>query len=156
MIWVAFVLAATPVATDHVEAGPIIAIPHVAVRISDREEIGAAISLPWSLKLVSVERKPFVPNWMIIEPGVVIGREVAFRGRLGFRWTWALTSWLETGVGFGIAGDFLVKAIRVAPSPEIVVRIGKGPVGYAALFGRLEPQLDGSAVGYVGVGYAFW
>ena len=142
--------------TRRVEAGAIVAIPHVAVRISDREPIGAAISLPWALKLVSVERKPFVPNWMIIEPGVVIGRETAFRGRLGFRWTWALTSWLEAGVGFGIAGDFLLKAIRVAASPEVVVRIGKGPVGYGALFARLEPQLDGSVAGYIGVGYAFW
>lgn len=156
MTWLALVLAATPVAADHVEAGPIVAIPHVAVRISDREPIGAAISLPWALKLVSVERKSFAPNWMLIEPGVVIGRETAFRGRLGFRWTWAVTSWLEAGVGFGIAGEFFTKTIRVAPSPEVSVRLGKGPAGFGALFARIEPQLDGSAVGYVGIGYAFW
>lgn len=156
MTWLALLLAATPVASDHVEAGALIAIPHVALRVSDREPLGGAVSLPWTLRLVTAPPRPFVPRSLIIEPGVVFGKEVAFRGRLGFRWSWDPVSWLSAGVGFGIAGEFGAEELRVAPSPELVVRVGRGPIGYGALFGRLEPQLDGSVVGYVGLGYTFW
>ncbi|PZR09800.1 MAG: hypothetical protein DI536_20885 [Archangium gephyra] len=156
MTWLALLLAATPVAADHVEVGALVTIPHVALRLSDREPLGAAISVPWTLKLVAASPRPFLHHWLLVEPGVVIAKEVAFRGRFGFRLTGELTSWLNVGAGFGVSIDVPTAGVAIAPSPEVMVRVGSGPTGYGVAFARLEPQLDHSVVGYVGVGYAFW
>ncbi len=148
-------LAATPAPHDHFEPGAIFSIPHVAVQFSEREQLGFIVTLPWAIRMKTPSDKPFMPRVFVVEGGVLIAKETAFKGRVGLRWLYPITSWLEAGAGFGLTGELGTTAL-MASSFEVLARFGSGPIGYGTIFGRSELRLDGSSAWIAGLGFAFW